>query len=170
MVRYRVLAPINTVKHFVARTNTLSATGTVVNLTVADAVAAPASASTLQVLEGAVLKAVHLELWFLQDGNSGTNTQITLIVEKIPAGATPPTLTNLANLQAYLNKKNILFTFQGNLGASIDGVQQIPILRDWVLIPKGKQRMGLGDKIVISFISIGQSIATCGMFIYKEYR
>jgi len=170
MARRRMLAPINTIKHFVARTNTTVLTGVVANVIIADAAVAPASTNTFDVLEGSVLKAVHIEFWIVNGSASNQNTQLTLIVEKIPANGTPPTVANMLNLQAYTNKKNILFTFQGNLQSALDGAGLMAPIRDWILIPKGKQRMGLGDSIVLSILPVAADISTCGMFIYKEYR
>ncbi len=170
MARRRMLAPINSIKHFIPRTNTQSASNVVVNLDIADAVAAPASATTTQVLEGAVLKAAHVEMWVVSGGASDTVTTVIVTVEKLPAGATPPTVTNMLNLQAYQNKKNIFYTFQGLVAASINGSNPVATIRDWILIPKGKQRFGLGDKLIISIYTLGTTLQTCGMFIYKEYR
>ncbi len=168
--RRRMLAPINTIKHFVARTATVTAANTIANLVVADASIAPASANTNDVLEGAIIKAVRIELWMALVQSTVTNTsQATFIVEKVPAGQTPATVAQLLNLQAYPNKKNILYTFQG-LAPNAVVANPIPFLREWVLIPKGKQRFGLGDSLVLSFVSVAQAVETCGMFIYKEHR
>jgi len=168
--RKRMVAPIHSIKHFVARTATVTLAGVADNLTVAEAVVAPASALTLEVLEGSTLRAVRIELWFSISPSQLQNTsQSTFIVEKVPAGQSPATLTQLLNLQAYPNKKNVLYTFQG-LSPNQRNANPMPFLREWVLIPKGKQRFGLGDKLVLSFVSVSQDLTTCGMFIYKEYR
>ncbi len=166
----RMVAPITSIKHFIPRTDTLTAINTAVTLVIATAVAAPASAATNEVREGSVVKAVHVQLWWLANGSANTSTQCVQIFEKIPAGQSNPTTTNLLNLQSYLNKKNILHTFQGNMNAKVNGGSAMAPISNWVLIPKGKQRMGLGDKLVISFMTVAQTVNTCGMFIYKEYR
>ncbi len=168
--RRKMAAPIVSIKHFVARTNTGTALGVAANLDVIEAVAALASATTTEVIEGASIRAVRIELWFaIAPAAPEASSQVTFIIEKVPAGQTPATLTNLLNLQAYLNKKNILYTFQG-LAPNLRQSNPVPFIREWVLIPKGKQRFGLGDKLVLSFVSVSQAIQTCGMFIYKEYR
>ncbi len=164
-----MLSPINSIKHFVPRTNTSITAGTVGAITIVDAVNAPASANTFDVLQGAVIKAVRNEIWIANTGSASSTTQAVIIIEKLVAGQSPATFTNMLNLGAYLNKKNILFTFQGIL-ASILGSGAISPIRDWLLIPKGKQRFGLGDKLVMSIASVSVNIATCGIFIYKEYR
>ncbi len=160
---------INSVKHFVNRTDTQISAGAIANLTMAEAKVAPASAATLEVKEGSVIKAVHVEMWLM--GNQGVDSSCMFIVtiEKIPANATGMTVTNSANLQSYLNKKNILFTSQGIIPGNINAGPSTPIIREWVLIPKGKQRMGLGDKLVINVHAVASNMRTCGMFIYKEY-
>ncbi len=167
----RMLAPINSNKHYVHRTNTSIATGSISAHIAVNSVVAPATSNAEDVEEGSVVKAVHLEYWLNSDGATGTTVQFILIVEKVPSGQTAVTAAQIVNLGAYQNKKNILYTTQGNLGASVDGQSSVPVLRDWVLIPKGKQRMGLGDRIVTSMHPIGSvGAAFCGLVTYKEYR
>ncbi len=171
MARHRrMLAPINTNKHFIARTNLSVASGAIANVVIADAVVAPAATNTFDVVEGAVIKAVHIELWISQSGLTNTSAQCTIIVEKVPSNQAPVTFAQIANLQSYPNKKNILFTYQGVSAAQLDGSNAVSPIRDWLLIPKGKQRFGFGDRLIISIAAIGQPFQTCGMFLYKEYR
>ncbi len=169
--RRRMLAPIVSVKHFVAHTNALIAAAGLRNEVIANAVTVGnAHSSTFDVTEGSIIKAVYLDFWAINGGTTGTSTQITAILEKVPAGATPATSANLLNLMAYPNKKNVLHTFQGNLTAGVDGSMSTPYLRGWFKIPKGKQRMGLNDQIVVSFSPITQGCEICGIAIYKEYQ
>jgi len=169
MKHRRMAAPINSTKHFIPKTDGNTSTGVIANLVIANAVAAGAVTNVEDVVEGSVIRAVHVELWMINVGSPNTTTQVVMILEKIPAGQTSPLVTNILNLQSYQNKKNILFTFQGNLANIEAGSNPISPLRDWVLIPKGKQRFGLGDRLVLSFLPVSQGLATCGMFIYKEY-
>ncbi len=166
----KMLAPINTVKHYVHRTNISVSTGTNRTEVLADAVVAPATSNAFDVREGAIVKAIHLEYWINSDGATGTTVQFVLIVEKVPANQDSVSTAEIVNLGAYPNKKNILYTTQGNLGASVDGQSSVPLLRSWMLIPKGKQRMGLGDRIVLTMQPIGSvGAAFCGLTTYKEY-
>ncbi len=167
----RMLAPINTIKHFVPRTATNTAAGAIAALVVIDAVVAPASSNTFDVNEGAIIKAVWIEFWIANTEASGAgNTQATAIVEKVPSNQASVTASQIVNLQAYPNKKNILFTFQGVITPSAAGAGSMSVLRQWLLIPKGKQRFGLGDRLVLSFHPVIDAVTSCGMFIYKEYR
>ncbi len=165
----RMLAPINSVKHFVTKTNAELASGAVAGLTLVDAVAkSTVRTATNQVDEGSVIKAIHLEYWLNGQGTELTGTsQFVVIVEKLPAGGTAADATDMANLQSYENKKNILYTTQGVIAGQ--GAQSIPVLRDWIKIPKGKQRFGLDDKFVVSFFASGFAMDICGIAIYKEY-
>ncbi len=165
-----MLAPINTIKHYVHRTNISVATGTNRTEVLAESVVAPATANSFSVKEGSIIKAMHIEFWINSDGATGTTVQFILIVEKVPAGQASVTTAQIVNLGAYPNKKNILYSTQGNLGASVDGQSSIPLIRSWLLIPKGKQRMGLGDEIVATIHPIGSvGAAVCGLTTYKEY-
>ncbi len=164
-----MLAPINSVKHYVQRSNAPFASGAINNNVIVDAVTGVA-ANTFDVKEGAVVKAIFFQYWLLNDGATGTDTQVTFVVEKVPSGQTAITAAQLSNLQAYDNKKNILYTWQGVFGAGVDGSPAVQIANGWQMIPKGKQRMGLGDRVVASFVSTGQSCRICGFTTYKEYN
>jgi len=166
--RRRMQAPINSIKHYVHRTNTVVATGVLLSVPVVTTVVAPATASSLEVKEGSIVKAVHFELWLAGNGTTGVSAQFTVIVEKLNGAGVPMTAGQAVNLGAYPNKKNILYTSQGQLGAQVDGNQSVPMVRGWILIPKGKQRMGLGDRIFFHVHSVG-SVRVCGLTTYKEY-
>ncbi len=164
-----MLAPINTIKHFVARTNTEVVMGTAATLPVVTAVNAPATGSTDEVIQGAIIKAVFLEMWIVNNGSSGNSTQAVMTLEKVTGTGVNPTFTNMLNLMAYTNKKNILQTFQGVIGPK-DAVNPMSPLRGWFKIPKGKQRFGLNDRLIFTIATVAIGLRTCGMFIYKEYR
>ncbi len=163
-----MVAPINANKHYVMIPNANIASAALGTIDVVDAVVAPATSNAFDVEEGSIVKAVYIELWIFGLGASGTDTQFFLAVEKLPAGATPMTQAQSLNLGAYPNKKNILFTSQGVIGG-ID-TNSVVVLRNWILIPKGKQRMGLADRIVLSVATLGAPMQRCGFITYKEYR
>ncbi len=119
-----------------------------------------------EVREGAVVKAVYFELWAI--GESGTQTSIVTVTKDI-GGANGPSFGQITGLNAYTNKKNVLFTHQGITGN--DGVSgPNAILRGWVKIPKSKQRFGLGDALHLTCASQGDATVNfCGFAIYKEY-
>ncbi len=164
-----MLAPINTNKHYVHRTNQGVGTGTASIHTIVDAVVAPAVANAFDVRQGAIVKAVHLEYWLWNAGATTVDSQFNFVVMKLPSGLADPTAAQLNNLGSFENKKNIFFSSQGVLGAGVDGQGAVPVIRDWMLIPKGKQRMGLGDKIVVAFTPTGATMQICGLTTYKEY-
>ncbi len=115
------------------------------------------------------MKACYVEFWVSQDSASVVGSY-TVILLKDPGGNAVPTTGNLAALHDYDNKKNILFTAQGLLTPNDGG--QVPVLRGWYKIPKGKQRMGLGDTMRITIRNNNATaidINFCGLVIYKEY-
>ncbi len=163
----RKFAPYQTDKHYIPKSNATLSSGSISVLDVVTAVArGTVRTAVQQVYEGNTVKAVHLEYWIV--GTQAVNsTQFVMIVYKDPSGNSTPTVSNLLNLQSYANKKNILYTTQGNLANNAAG-GSIPIIRDWILIPRGKQRMGLGDKISVAITAVGESLNICGMATYKE--
>ncbi len=170
MARRRMLAPINSVKHFVQHFLTTIVGASVVNLTLVDAVVASAVDTPEEVLEGSVIKAVWVEIWVIGQGAEGVTSAFGVSLEKLPAAATPMTSAQSLALMTYPNKKNILYTTQGVVGSDI-GANAVPILRQWFAIPKGKQRFGLGDKLVLNLANVGPTnYQSCGVFIFKEYK
>ncbi len=165
--RRRMLAPINTVKHYVQMENTSTATGARRSVELVDAIVAPATAGTESVKEGAIVKAIFIELWVKSSATAGTFTKFQLAFEKVPTAVAPLTFTQMNNLQAYENKKNILFFSQGVIGDLT--TQALPVVRQWFKVPKGKQRMGLGDRLVLAISATSQAIQTCGFATFKEY-
>ncbi len=163
-----MLAPIHSIKHYVHQTNDFVSSGSILSQDVVHAVVAPATGNAEDVTEGAIVKAVYLERWILNSGATDTFCTFTLMVEKMPGNGTPITAAQMLNLGAYPNKKNILYTTQGALASAVDGAQGVPVIRNWVLIPKGKQRMGLDDEIVVTIHALG-SVQICGITTYKEY-
>ncbi len=134
------------------------------------AVAVEATGTAPQhVEEGAIVKACYVEYWVSQDSASVVGSY-TIVLEKSPGGNAVITTTNMAALHDYDNKKNILFTAQGLLTPNDGG--QVPVLRAWYKIPKGKQRMGLGDKLNLTIRNNNVTaidINFCGLVIFKEY-
>ncbi len=167
MARHRMIAPINSVKHYVQLENAPLTDGARRSTQLVDATSAPATAATEDVKEGSIVKAIYLEYWLKSNATAGTESKFQFAIEKVPAGQDALTFAQLNNLQAYDNKKNIFYFSQGVLGDLTTG--SMPVFRSWFMIPKGKQRMGLGDQIVIALSATGSTINNCGFATYKEY-
>ncbi len=165
----RMMSPINSRKHYVPQSLATVASGTITGRSAINTVVAPAVANADEVREGAVVKAVFVEIWILGGEASGTNTSFILAIEKRPSGAPAMTFANSQGLGSYNNKKNILYTTQGVVGSDQGGQGAIPVIRQWFKIPKGKQRMGLGDRVVVNISALANSLVICGQFLYKEY-
>ncbi len=152
---------INSDKHYVHLPVIAITSGNVSTFELVDVDNSLASASDVRV--GAVVKAVFLELW--ADSPTSSKT-INSAVLKRPSGASAPSIANLGNMGAYINKKNV-FMFHQGLAPSNGNV--VPLFREWILIPKGKQRMGLGDSIVVTTGATGATMNICGFATFKEY-
>ncbi len=142
--------------------------GAVVSTVLAQSVEAT-STQPQQVEEGALLKACYVEFWLSQDSASVVGSY-TVILVKNPGGTALPNTTQVAALHDYDNKKNVLFIAQGLLTPNDGG--QVPVLRGWYKIPKGKQRFGLNDRLTITVRNNNATaidINFCGLAVYKEY-
>jgi len=170
MARRRMQGTINSIKHIVQLPLTTVDLSTMSNVSVVDAVVAPAASTTFQVTEGSLVKAIYFEIWMVNIGAVGTTGSFNITVEKRPANAPAMTIAQAVVQQAYPNKKNILYTTQGIIGSTSAG-SALPMLKHWIAIPKGKQRMGLGDEVIINLANLASvDYQVCGVFIYKEYR
>ncbi len=157
--------PIHSQKHYHQITLSTATTGAETATILLEAKGSPTSGLD-EVKEGAIVKAVYIELWLI---GSVSDQFFTLIFSKIPSGLALATYAEMAALGTYENKKNVLFTSQGL--ASNDGIgNPVAVMRGWFKIPRGKQRMGLGDKLAINVASRGSGTITyCGFATYKEY-
>ncbi len=158
-------APIHSRKHYVQKSLTTVVAGAVNTFEIAKSTLPGGTDTVEEVVEGALVKAVYIELWVRsQEISPGS---YVCIVEKLPGTATAITAGFMAALGTYENKKNILFTSQAlSNDANADA---IPILRQWLKIPKGKQRMGLDDRIRLTFFAQALDNNICGFATYKEY-
>ncbi len=162
----RMLAPINSVKHYVQNENAQVASGAVRVMPVATAVAQEAITAPDEVTEGSIVKNVYIEHWVKSFANAGEDTKFQFILEKVVSGQASATFAQMNNLSAYPNKKNILFFSQGVIGDLT--TQAIPVVRNWFKNPKA--RMGLGDVLVATLSATAAVIQNCGFMTYKEYK
>ncbi len=161
-------SPINSRKHIFQISQATVAQNALVVTQLAIGVEGSGTAPQ-HVIDGASLKACYIEFWVSQDSASVVGSY-TVIIEKNP-GQTAITFAQMGALHDYSNKKNILFTGQGLLTPNDGG--QVPVVRGWYKIPKGKQRFGLGDILSITIRNNNVTaidINFCGVAIYKEYR
>ncbi len=160
-------SPINSRKHVVQHTQYAIASGATLAFSDCIGNAVQDVNNANEVIEGAVVKAIFVEHWILAGASSAGS--FVAIVEKAPSGVGQPSFTNMTTLDAYPNKKNILLTTQGLVGTQ--DTNPIPIFRQWIKIPKGKQRIGLDDKIRIIIAAIGtEALAGCGLSVFKSYN
>jgi len=159
-------APIHSEKHYHQITLSTATTLSTANSNILDTVHVVDKNISNEVQEGAIVKAIFLELWVI---GSVSNQFFTIIFGKYPSETDSATFTEMTDLTSWSNKKNILYTTQGL--ASNDGIASpIPVVRQWFKIPKGKQRCGLGDRYRLQVASRGSDdIIFCGLAIFKEY-
>ncbi len=159
-------APIHSTKHYVQITRSTAATVARNSEDLILSVEGTVANAVDEVVEGAIVKAIYIELW-LQDAGAGGSFVVS--VAKYPSGIGAMTFANSNSLGTYSNKKNILYVTQGL--TSNDGITgPINLIRTWFKIPKSKQRFGLEDKIRLTITNNGpQDLFYCGFATYKEY-
>jgi len=157
---------VHSTKHYVQQSIGTVAAGAVEDTSFAISVAVVDKNLVNEVEEGNSIKAVYCELW-VRSANTAASS-FTFILCKKPSGTNNPSVAEMAALNDWDNKKNILFTCQG-LTNDVDA-NAMAVYRGWIKIPKGKQRMGLGDVLSWHLSAVGQSINFCGFVLYKEYQ
>ncbi len=165
-IRRKMLATVNSTKHFFPHSLFSVPVSSVTNNIEVNAVALSAVTNANDVRAGAVVKAIYIELWINADSGSD-NATFVITVEKASGGQPNMTFAQAVNLMNYPNKKNILYTTQGLVGNTLNNA--VPILKQWIAIPKGKQRFGIGDQLRVNLGAITTGLTVCGMTIYKEY-
>ncbi len=136
--------------------------GNVTPLSIVDVVASPSAQD--EVAEGTKIEAIYIEMWV--SSVDGVQSSCVATVEKRPSGLGAMNAAESASLNSYDNKKNVLHTFQGLLGASTSS-PPMPVIHKWVKIPKGKQRFGIGDKLVLNILAQSRGTNHCGFAVYK---
>jgi len=162
----RLASIIRSNKHLLQVTLTTVNEGVIDNTILVDVKHSDVQGQPTNVDVGDTVKAVYVELWVLATGQQPATFNITL--EKVVNSADPLATLDAQNLQAYPNKKNILYTTQGLIGDA--NSNPTPVMRGWFKIPKGKQRFGLGDRLFLNIKAITDNIQYCGIIIFKSYN
>lgn len=161
-------AIINSQKHIVQETLAVIEEQTIRNIVIS--VSVPNEpALTNQVVVGSVVKAIWFEYWLL--GESSQPCTATWNIEKVAKSDDPMTQAEGQAMNSYGNKSNVLRIGQGVIGDS--NSNPIPVIREWIKVPKGMQRMALGDRWFFNCSCIGEAdngLEICGFALYKEYQ
>ncbi len=155
---------INTEKHFNQESLFTVASGAISVRIIADAVSVPDAVADNEIREGSKISAVYVEMWLTSD-DTGQGTAI-LSLEKVPGSSALMAVGQSAALNNYQNKKNIFHTFMGLIGPNTQ--YPMAVLKGWFKIPKGKQRFGLGDRLVLNVHGQSNGLQGCGFFLFKE--
>ncbi len=157
-------APITSVKHYIQKSLTTVLAGQIENIVLVDAETPSAVNAAQEVIVGSVVKAVYIEMW-VRTGDTAPGTSLVTLV-KTPDNQTP-SFADMIALDAYTNKKNILYHTQGLINDQ--DADAIPFLRGWFKIPKGKQRFGVGDRLILVVTAQALDNIICGFATYKSY-
>ncbi len=156
---------IKSEKHIVQFSIATVTGGANLDRSIVSSVAVSAKTDPDEVEEGAIIKACYLEFWVRAGSTTPSSGQWVLY--KKSQGQAVPTTANMAALNGWSNKKNILQTGMGLFNDQ--DADAIAIVRGWYKIPKGKQRFGLGDELQLTIFSPTIDLQICGFALYKEY-
>ncbi len=156
---------VHSTKHYPQHSLETVTAGTVDNNVIVDAVAVGNKDDPKEVEEGNSVKAVYVEHW-VRSGETSPGSYAYAIY-KVPGGGAAFTAAQMAAIHDADNKKNILFFSQALTNNNTSNA--IPVIREWVKIPKSKQRFGLGDRLIATHFAQALDSITCGFNTYKEY-
>ncbi len=157
-------APIVAVKHYVQVSLATVLSGAALDTVIAKAVEVKAAGNASDVLNGSVIKAVFIEMWVRAGDTSPGSTLVTFYKGTANQGMA---FSEQIALHTYNEKKNVFYHTQGL--TNDQDADAIPFIRQWFKIPKGKQRMGLGDTLRLSIAAQALDNIVCGFMTYKEY-
>ncbi len=156
---------IHSNKHYVQQSRSQVATVALAAIDIIRTVESTLANAVDEVSEGASVRAVFVEMWLLDSSNDGS---FIVSLEKRPGSGNIMTFTESNALGTYNNKKNLFYVTQG-LSANNGVGNPVPIIRQWFKIPKGKQRFGLDDRLILNITNNGlNNLEFCGFFTYKE--
>ncbi len=161
-----VRAIVQSEKHIVQFPIATVIGGVIANNTVINALQGADPVNATQVDPGTIVKAVFLEFWLIAGAQNTSSFNLT--VEKRTGNSPVMTAAQADALYNYGNKKNILYSSQGVLGEQ--NTNPVPILRQWIPIPKGKQRFGAGDTLMVNIKSISEDTQFCAIAVFKAYQ
>ncbi len=156
---------ITTEKHIVQQSLASVAGGALSVFVIAVSLQTPVAATATNVREGSKISAVYVEMWYNTD--DATNGTCIATLEKRSSGLVAMTAAQSGALDAYANKKNILHTFMG-IVPGLTNTYPMAIIKGWIKIPKGKQRFGIGDTLVLNIHGQSNGGNFCGFSIFKE--
>ncbi len=156
---------VHSTKHYVQPGLRTIVAGAVESHVIVEGVPVGATGDNDEVGEGNSVKAIYIESWIRASGASPG--AFIMCVYKNPGTGQTFTAAQMAALFDAENKKNILFSSQALVNDN--DADAISIIRGWLKIPKSKQRMGLGDRWIMSTEAIGVDMTICGLETYKEY-
>ncbi len=156
--------PINSLKHYVQMTLQTAGAGTVIVPALARAVETVGGGAD-ECRVGSIVKAIYIELWVRAGDTAGGAFQCA--IGKATAGSGGPTFANMGNLHDFNQKNNVLFFSQAQ--TNDQDADAIPVYRGWIKIPKGKQRLALGERFYVAVSGFILDVIFCGMATYKEY-
>lgn len=157
---------VHTTKHYVQNSLATITASTKSDTIIAETTNVTAANAVQEVREGCDIKAVYIEDWLRSGEVSGGS--VICCLYKNTGGSTVFSTTDLAAMGAAENKKNVFFFSQGLINDN--NADAIPFVRRYFKIPKGKQRFGLGDRLIWTVFAQGAiDVHRCGFMTYKEY-
>ncbi len=155
---------IQSEKHYVQSSLFTVTASTITDILVSFAKETAAGANEVRV--GTLVKAIYIEYWVRTQSTSPGSVLLTLY--KTSSNASAMTVAESAALHDYKNKNNILYHTQGL--TNDQDADAIPFIRQWIRIPKGKQRIALGEAWRIAIHAQGAlDLTVCGFSVYKAF-
>ncbi len=159
-----VKAQVHSSKHYIQVSLATVLAGASLNTKFANAVAIQDVNLDSEVREGSTIKAVYIEMW-VRGGETSPGSSL-LSFYKGTSGSSM-TFAEQISLNSYNEKKNVFYHTQGLTNDA--NADAIAFIRQWFKVPKGKQRMGLGDSLNLSISAQALDNIVCGFMTYKEY-
>ncbi len=165
----RMLAPIVTRKHIIPKGVEAIAVAGISNMIIANAVDTPVNTTATEVNIGSVIKAVYIEMWIRGDDESAAPANVFVSFEKLIGSSGSMIFADATGINTYDNKSNTFYVTQGLTSAGTAN-SAIPFMRGWFKIPKGFQRMAIGDRLHLNIVALNHDLEACGIFVFKEYQ
>ncbi len=172
MARYRrgmALRPINRIKHVVDAQGTIAA-GAVNSIAIADATDTPSLAATASVETGSKVNGIYLRVEIASNEaiSLGAIPNVYMYVAKNPGNnVTLPTANAVGSND---NKRFVLHQEMSMIENKGQGSNARTLFNGVIVIPKGMQRFGPDDALILNILCPALDTVQCVQCHYKEFR
>ncbi len=165
--RGRGLVVIHRIKHIVDKSATITATAVLPEVLI-NTKDAPVLANTTEVETGAKVHGIFINVQIQANQSINAIPNIYMAIYKSPGGNIPA--IDPAQTGSNADKKQIIHQEMNFVETTSNTANPRTLFKGVVVIPRGMQRFGADDELIMSLKSNAINFSYCVQCIFKEFR